>query len=120
MAEGLMTVLEREDVNSRTQWRSWGFGSEEMKPENTTQEYSSKEPKARVKGESQTTETPQTGAVRMGCNHKRNGDDVMQDKIQESTVPSPGAHRTVLNRDATERNMIITVAEKQDNLRWEE
>ena len=30
-----------------------------MKPENTTQEHSSPEPKARVKGESRTTETPQ-------------------------------------------------------------
>jgi hypothetical protein len=31
------------------------------------------------------------------CDHKRDGDDVMEDKIQESTVPSPGAHRTVNN-----------------------
>ncbi|KAJ6568646.1 hypothetical protein B0H19DRAFT_1065460 [Mycena capillaripes] len=65
-AEGLMTVLEREDVNFGTQWRSPGFERKEMRPENTTQEHSSKEPKARVKGESQTTETPHRGAVRMG------------------------------------------------------
>ncbi|KAJ6605268.1 hypothetical protein DFH09DRAFT_1067548 [Mycena vulgaris] len=37
-AEGLMKVLEREDVNFSTQWHSRGFGREEMKPENTKRE----------------------------------------------------------------------------------
>jgi hypothetical protein len=60
-----MMVLEREDVNFSTQWRSRGFGRDEMKPENTTPEHSSKEPNGSLKGESQTTETPR-GAGRMG------------------------------------------------------
>ncbi|KAJ7841021.1 hypothetical protein B0H13DRAFT_1910432 [Mycena leptocephala] len=64
-AEGLMMVLEREDVNFSTQWRSRGFGRDEMKPENTTQEHGSKEPNGSLKGESQTTKTP-TGAGHMG------------------------------------------------------
>ncbi|KAJ7936643.1 hypothetical protein B0H13DRAFT_1853378 [Mycena leptocephala] len=38
----------------------------EMKPENTTPEHSSKEPKARVRANHQATENPQTGAVRAG------------------------------------------------------
>jgi hypothetical protein len=53
-----MMVLEQEDINISMQWRFLGFERDEMKPENTTQEHSSKEPNGSLKGESQTTENP--------------------------------------------------------------